>query len=76
MKIIVDYRERRSKVIESLEKLGADIEITTLKVGNYIVSDRVAFERKRIDDLLLRCLNDVSYSHNFTTLQDHTNARS
>jgi len=56
MKIIVDHREMRSKVIESLEKLGADIEITTLKVGDYIVSDRVAFERKRIDDLFATLL--------------------
>jgi len=47
MKIIVDHRETRSKVIGSLEKLGADIEIITLKVGDYVVSDQVAFERKR-----------------------------
>ncbi len=56
MKIIIDHREMRSKVIGSLEKLGADIEITTLKIGDYIVSDRVAFERKRIDDLLATLL--------------------
>lgn len=56
MKIIVDYREQRSKVIGSLEKLGADIEITTLKVGDYVVSDSVAFERKRIDNLLATLL--------------------
>jgi Fanconi anemia group M protein len=56
MKIIADHREMRSKVIESLEKLGADIEITTLKVGDYVVSDRVAFERKRIDDLFATLL--------------------
>jgi ERCC4-type nuclease len=56
MKIIVDHRERRSKVVGSLEKLGADIEITTLKVGDYVVSDKVAFERKRIDDLFTTLL--------------------
>lgn len=56
MKIIVDHREQRSQVIVSLEKLGADIEITTLNVGDYVVSDRVAFERKRIDDLLATLL--------------------
>jgi ERCC4-type nuclease len=38
MKIIVDHWEKRSKVIESLEKLGADIEITTLKVGESIMT--------------------------------------
>lgn len=56
MKIIVDHREKRSKVIDSLKKQGADIELTTLEVGDYIVSDRVAFERKRIDDLFATLL--------------------
>jgi len=56
MKIIIDYREMRSVVAEALDKLGADIEITTLEVGDYVVSGRVAFERKRVDDLFATLL--------------------
>lgn len=56
MKIIIDHREMRSGVAEALGKLGADIEITTLEVGDYVVSDRVAFERKRVDDLFATLL--------------------
>ena len=51
MKIIIDHREMRSRVPDALEKLGADIEISTLEVGDYVVSDRVAFERKTLPDL-------------------------
>ncbi len=51
MRIVIDHREMRSKVAETLRKLGADIEIATLAVGDYVVSNRVAFERKTVNDL-------------------------
>lgn len=51
MKIIIDHREMRSRVVETLAELGAQIEITTLEIGDYVVSDRVAFERKTVDDI-------------------------
>ncbi len=56
MKIVVDHRETRSGVAEELLKFGADIEITTLEVGDYVVSSRVAFERKTVDDLFATLL--------------------
>jgi Fanconi anemia group M protein len=51
MKIVIDHREMRSRVPEELVKLGAEIEVNTLKIGDYVVSDRVAFERKTVDDI-------------------------
>lgn len=51
MKVFIDHREMRSRVADKLIELGAEIEITTLKVGDYVVSDRVAFERKTVDDI-------------------------
>lgn len=56
MKVVIDHREMRSRVAEALRKLGADIEITTLEVGDYVVSDRVAFERKTVNDLFATLL--------------------
>jgi len=56
MKIVIDHREMRSGVAEALRKLGADIETTALEVGDYVVSDRVAFERKTVDDLFATLL--------------------
>ena len=51
MKVFIDHREMRSRVVDELIELGAEIEITTLKIGDYVVSDRVAFERKTVDDI-------------------------
>jgi ERCC4-type nuclease len=56
MKIVIDHREMRSKVAEALDRFGADIEITTLEVGDYVVSDRVAFERKTVEDVFATLL--------------------
>jgi len=49
-KIIADSRELRSPVIKELDKLGIDIQIETLPIGDYVLSDRVKVERKAIDD--------------------------
>ncbi len=51
MKIAIDHREMRGGVVDELQKLGADTMIAALQVGDYVVSDRVAFERKTVDDL-------------------------
>ncbi|MCM1987542.1 DEAD/DEAH box helicase [Methanococcoides seepicolus] len=50
--VVLDQREIRSTVARSLEKLGLNIVVKTLEVGDYIVSDRVAIERKSAEDLV------------------------
>ncbi len=52
VKIYVDKREIRSHVAHSLEKLGVEVILRTLKVGDYVVSDRVGIERKTTEDFL------------------------
>jgi ERCC4-type nuclease len=49
-KIICDSRELRSPILKELDKLSVDIQIETLPIADYILSDRVAVERKTIDD--------------------------
>lgn len=49
-KIICDSRELRSPVIKELDKLGVNIQIETLPVGDFVLSDRVKIERKTVDD--------------------------
>ena len=51
MKVFIDHREMRSRVVDKLIELGAEIEITTLEIGDYVARDRVAFERKTADDI-------------------------
>ncbi|KXS43987.1 MAG: Hef nuclease [Methanolobus sp. T82-4] len=49
-KVIVDQREVKSSVARSLDKAGVDITLQTLEVGDYVLSDRVAVERKSTED--------------------------
>lgn len=52
VKIICDQRELNSGVVKALEKLNADYSIVVCEVGDYILSDRVAVERKSTVDFL------------------------
>jgi ERCC4-type nuclease len=71
IKIIIDHREKRSRVVQELYKPGVDIEVTTLEVGDYIVSDRVAFERKTVDDLFMTLIERREL---FSQLRDLSNS--
>ena len=50
--VIVDSREASSapKLVNKLRELGAEVAIRALPRGDYIVSDRVAIERKTVKD--------------------------
>jgi len=50
--ILADHREIASNVTRHLKEHDADIRETQLKVGDYILSERVAVERKSIPDFL------------------------
>ena len=50
--ILADHREIASNVTRHLKSHDAEIRETQLKVGDYIVSERVAVERKAIPDFL------------------------
>jgi len=52
VKVIADLHERESGVIELLEARGAEITIEALSVGDYLLSERVAVERKTASDFL------------------------
>jgi Fanconi anemia group M protein len=52
LRIIADHRETASGVISELRRLGVEVEIQQLKVGDFIVSDHVGIERKSIPDFL------------------------
>lgn len=52
MRVVCDQRETRAGVVRELDRLGCDVHLATMEVGDYVVSDRVAFERKDIDDFM------------------------
>ncbi|MDP9378073.1 MAG: helix-hairpin-helix domain-containing protein [Actinomycetota bacterium] len=49
--VLCDHREALSGIPESLEAAGIPVQATQLPAGDYIVSDRVAVERKTGADL-------------------------
>ena len=51
-RIIVDERERSSRVPGLLRQAGAATDFAHLKVGDYVISTETAIERKTIRDLL------------------------
>ncbi|WP_461866926.1 DEAD/DEAH box helicase [Thermococcus sp.] len=50
--VYVDTRELRSQVPKYLKEMGADIQVKTLDVGDYIVSEEIAVERKSANDFI------------------------
>lgn len=55
--IFVDKREARSRVVEALAAYDCRIEQKMLAVGDYVVSDRLAIEVKRVDDFIASILD-------------------
>ncbi len=50
--VYVDTRELRSQVPKYLREMGVDIQVKTLDVGDYIVSEDIAVERKSASDFI------------------------
>jgi Fanconi anemia group M protein len=58
--VVVDQRETRSPVAKELEKL-CEIDIQTLEVADYVVSNRCAFERKDLEDFFKSIFEDRKF---------------
>jgi ERCC4-type nuclease len=52
VQIVIDSRELRSNVVKKLYELGVEIKTEPLEVGDFLLSDEVAVERKTIGDFL------------------------
>lgn len=52
VKVVVDSRELRSEVVKRLKLLGVKLEVKTLDVGDYIISEDVAIERNSANDFI------------------------
>lgn len=48
--LVVDHRERASPMVAELARLGVHLEFRSLKVGDYLVSEEIAIERKTLED--------------------------
>lgn len=52
LRIIVDEREKKSRIPDLLKAVGINLEIRTLPIGDYIVGPETVVERKSISDLV------------------------
>lgn len=50
LRIVIDHRETKSGIAKVLDRLGMELSFAALEIGDYVVSDRLAIERKRTDD--------------------------
>lgn len=69
MRLIVDYRERKSGLIELL-KDSFEIEIGNLPCGDYLINERVLVERKTARDFLISII-DLRLFRQAHRLQDN-----
>ena len=52
LRIIIDERERKSGIPKLLQKIGINVEVKRLPIGDYIVSHETVVERKSISDFI------------------------
>jgi len=50
--VLIDHREKKSLVYDYLKKMKISLRETSLKVGDYIISDRTVIERKEAKDFI------------------------
>ena len=52
LRIIIDERERKSGIPKLLQKIGINVEVKRLPLGDYIVSHETVVERKSVSDFI------------------------
>lgn len=60
--ILVDTREFNSEVVRELSRKGLVVEPKQLDIGDYILSDRIAVERKEVKDFLQSLMDGRLFS--------------
>ena len=55
-KIIVDHREKNSLIVSELMRIGCEVDLKQLQIGDYIIKNTVV-ERKTINDFLGSMIN-------------------
>ncbi|MCD7781996.1 MAG: DEAD/DEAH box helicase [Methanosphaera sp.] len=48
--LYVDYREKNSNIMRELDKIKCKINVKTMSVGDYQITDDIIIERKTVDD--------------------------
>jgi DNA excision repair protein ERCC-4 len=62
LKVIVDYREKASGIIDLLACEDVEIEITKVSYGDYVINDAITMERKTARDFLISLIDGRLFS--------------
>lgn len=57
MRVIVDYRERASGLLELIREHDVFVEVKPLPFGDYIINDSITIERKTARDFLISIID-------------------
>jgi DNA excision repair protein ERCC-4 len=57
MKVVVDYREKASALIDLLRCEDVEIEIMKVSYGDYVINDAITLERKTARDFLISLID-------------------
>jgi len=60
--VFADHRERNCNVVPFLESMGCDVKRIQLEIGDYIISNTVAIERKSVQDFLASIMDGRLFS--------------
>ena len=62
MKIVIDYREKTSGIVELFKEEDVEIEVKKVAYGDYIINDSITIERKTNRDFLLSIIDGRLFS--------------
>lgn len=71
--IVVDTRELRAELVFMLYKTGNKLLISTLLIGDYLLSEEICIERKNISDLISSFNSGRLYSQTVNLSHSYTN---
>jgi DNA excision repair protein ERCC-4 len=70
MKIVVDYRERASGLLELIREHDVFVEVKPLPFGDYIINDSITIERKTARDFLISIIDSRLFTQ-LSNLRKH-----
>jgi len=57
MKVVVDYREKASGIIDLLSGAGVHVKVGKVPYGDYVINDAITVERKTARDFLISLID-------------------
>ena len=57
MKVIADYREKPSGIIDLMIRAGIDVAVRKISYGDYIINNRITIERKTASDFVVSIID-------------------